>query len=251
MPARSSITGRRLLGAAFVPEERLGHGAAPRMKLSENLFLSRHATDAQGVPRRRRSVNRRRDRGAPTAHHRGDGRAQERRATRRPAALSGGNLQKFIVGRELDREPDVLVVNQPTWGVDAGAAATIRQSLIDLARSGSAVLVISQDLDELFEISDRIAVMSQRPAVGADADRRGDAREDRPADGRRRPARRRNEEAADAHRTRSSGRSTRRCSRVLSPFIALGADAGRRRDPVRAARQEPVRGALLSTSSIR
>jgi ABC-type uncharacterized transport system ATPase subunit len=76
------------------------------------------------------------------------------------SALSGGNLQKFIIGRELDRSPSVLVVNQPTWGVDAGAAARIRQALIDLTRSGSAVIVISQDLDELFEISDRIAVMS-------------------------------------------------------------------------------------------
>ena len=68
-------------------------------------------------------------------------------------------MQKFVIGRELDRKPSVLVVNQPTWGVDAGAAAKIRQSLIELARSGSAVLVISQDLDELFEISDAIAVM--------------------------------------------------------------------------------------------
>ena len=76
------------------------------------------------------------------------------------SALSGGNLQKFIVGRELDRKPAVLVVNQPTWGVDAGAAARIRQALIDLAREGSAVIVISQDLDELFEIADRIAVMA-------------------------------------------------------------------------------------------
>ena len=80
---------------------------------------------------------------------------------RKPRALSGGNLQKFVVGRELDRQPRVLVVNQPTWGVDAGAAATIRQALIDLARAGSAVLVISQDLDEIFEIADRIAVISR------------------------------------------------------------------------------------------
>ncbi len=84
-----------------------------------------------------------------------------RKSARDPeaAALSGGNLQKFLIGRELDRSPTVMVVNQPTWGVDAGAAARIRQSLIELARSGSAVLVISQDLDELFEISDAIAVM--------------------------------------------------------------------------------------------
>ena len=76
-------------------------------------------------------------------------------------ALSGGNLQKFVVGRELDREPAVLLVNQPTWGVDAGAAALIRQVLSDMARDGAAVLVISQDLDEIFEIADRIAVISR------------------------------------------------------------------------------------------
>jgi simple sugar transport system ATP-binding protein len=86
-----------------------------------------------------------------------------RRAHPDPEArsLSGGNLQKFVVGRELDRKPALLVVNQPTWGVDAGASATIRQALIDLARAGSAVLVISQDLDEIFEIADRIAVISR------------------------------------------------------------------------------------------
>jgi simple sugar transport system ATP-binding protein len=73
--------------------------------------------------------------------------------------LSGGNLQKFVVGREILREPALLVINQPTWGVDALASATIRQALIDLSARGAAVLIISQDLDELFEISDRIAVI--------------------------------------------------------------------------------------------
>ncbi len=153
-----SITGRRLIGAAFVPEERLGHGAAPRMKLSENLLLSRYATDARAYLGAIGTVK--------TATI--DASAQRiiaemdvRKSARDPeaAALSGGNLQKFIVGRELDRQPSVMIVNQPTWGVDAGAAAKIRQALIELARSGSAVLVISQDLDELFEISDAIAVM--------------------------------------------------------------------------------------------
>jgi ABC-type uncharacterized transport system ATPase subunit len=70
-------------------------------------------------------------------------------------------LQKFVVGRELVLRPRILVVNQPTWGVDAGAAAVIRQALINLARNGSAVLVISQDLDEIFKIADRIAVISR------------------------------------------------------------------------------------------
>ena len=85
-------------------------------------------------------------------------------------SLSGGNLQKFIFGREILQNPEVIVALQPTWGVDAGSAAFIRQSLMDLAAKGAAVLVISQDLQELFEVSDRIAVIyegtlsSSRPA---------------------------------------------------------------------------------------
>ena len=75
-------------------------------------------------------------------------------------SLSGGNLQKFIVGREILQSPGVLVVSQPTWGVDAGAAATIHQALADLASEGAAVLVISQDLDELLAITDRLAVIN-------------------------------------------------------------------------------------------
>lgn len=65
------------------------------------------------------------------------------------------------MGRELDRNPGILIINQPTWGVDAGAAAAIRQAIVDLSRLGSAVIVISQDLDEIFEIADRIAVISR------------------------------------------------------------------------------------------
>jgi simple sugar transport system ATP-binding protein len=150
-----SITRRRKLGAAFVPEERLGHGTAPRMKLSENALLTGHAAggmvnhgfvDTQATLK---TV----DRTTETF--------DVRKAKRDPeaASLSGGNLQKFVVGREILRNPAVLVVNQPTWGVDAGAAAVIRQALLDLSAAGCAVLVTSQDLDELVEISDRIAVM--------------------------------------------------------------------------------------------
>lgn len=155
---RLGISQRRLKGAAFVPEERLGHGAAPAMRLSENLFLSRYRTDAREYMGAAGTI--RTGRIAAAAR-----RIVEAMDVRKSAedpeasALSGGNLQKFIIGRELDRDPKVMVVNQPTWGVDAGAAARIRQALIDLARSGSAVLVISQDLDELFEMSDVIAVM--------------------------------------------------------------------------------------------
>jgi ABC-type uncharacterized transport system ATPase subunit len=166
-----SITQRRKLGAAFVPEERLGHGTAPRMKLSENALLTGHAAShmvkhgfidtaatLKAVDKATEAFDVRKARRDPEA-----------------ASLSGGNLQKFVVGREILRQPAVLVVNQPTWGVDAGAAAVIRQALIDLAASGAAVLVTSQDLDELIEIADRIAVMFHgrlsAPLATADASR--------------------------------------------------------------------------------
>ena len=150
-----SVTERRRLGAAFVPEERLGHGTAPRMKLSETALLTGHAASHMvnhgfaDKPATLATV----DKTTKTF--------DVRKAKRDPeaASLSGGNLQKFIVGREILREPGVLIVSQPTWGVDAGAAAVIRQALLDLSGRGTAVLVISQDLDELAEIADRIAVM--------------------------------------------------------------------------------------------
>jgi ABC-type uncharacterized transport system ATPase subunit len=76
-------------------------------------------------------------------------------------SLSGGNLQKFIMGREIDAKPTLLIVSQPTWGVDVGAAAQIRGELLTLAASGCAVLVVSEELDELFEICDRLYVMAK------------------------------------------------------------------------------------------
>ncbi len=75
-------------------------------------------------------------------------------------SLSGGNLQKFIMGREILQEPSAIAVSQPTWGVDAGAAAAIRQALVDLAARGCAILVISQDLDELLELCDSLVVIN-------------------------------------------------------------------------------------------
>ncbi len=148
------IDARRRLGAGFVPEERNGHAAAPRLTLSENIVLSRHA---DGIARRG-LVDLAAAREAAQAVIRA---FDVRKGKVDPPAgtLSGGNLQKFVVGREMLRKPGVLIVNQPTWGVDPGATATIRQALIDLAAGGAAVVVISQDLDEIFAIADRIAVI--------------------------------------------------------------------------------------------
>jgi len=156
------ITERRMLGCGFVPEERHGHAAVTDLPLTANLLLSRHASDRKsflsGGPLG--LINRA---AVAKAARRISAAMDVRKSGDDPAAgsLSGGNLQKFIVGRELDRQPKVLVVNQPTWGVDAGAASRIRQALVDLAKSGSAVIVISQDLDEVFEIASRIAVINE------------------------------------------------------------------------------------------
>jgi simple sugar transport system ATP-binding protein len=153
-----SITQRRKSGVAMVPEERLGHGAVPDFALSENILLTRHSADEELMSSGFVDYEKAQD-----LKTRVSKKFDVRKSGIDPDArsLSGGNLQKFIIGRELDRNPQILIISQPTWGVDAGAAALIRQALIDLARKGTAVLVISQDLDEIFEIADRIAVISR------------------------------------------------------------------------------------------
>ena len=149
------VTERRKLGAAFVPEERLGHASAPRLALSQNTLLTGHATAglvSWGLVNLGKAYEQ-----AMTISRLFD--VRKGKPDPEAGSLSGGNLQKFVVGREMLREPGVLIVSQPTWGVDAGASAAIRQALVDLSRRGAAVLVISQDLDEIFEIADRIGVI--------------------------------------------------------------------------------------------
>ena len=148
---------RRRLGLLTAPEERLGHAAAPAMSLIENALLTGSIREnltrngflkwsaAEDFANRIISDFDVRTPGAGNA-------AQ---------SLSGGNLQKFVIGREVLQRPVALVVNQPTWGVDASAAAAIRQSLLDLAASGTAIICISQDLDELMEISDKFAALNE------------------------------------------------------------------------------------------
>ncbi len=141
---------RRRRGMAFVPEERLGHGAVPALSLTENVLLS---ANPRGMIDWAKTAAEARD--IVTAF--GVRAAGVHSAAR---SLSGGNLQKFIVGREVSKHPNVLVAAQPTWGVDAGAAALIHERLVALAAAGAAVIVVSQDLDELFAICHRIAVIA-------------------------------------------------------------------------------------------
>lgn len=143
---------RRISGLRYVPEQRLGHAAVPELSLTANTYLTGDSLVRGGFILRDRArsfadqVIQRFHVKTPTAE-------------KAAGSLSGGNLQKFIMGREILNRPRVLLVHQPTWGVDVGAAAVIRNSLIRLRDDGAAIIVVSEEIDELFEISDRIAVM--------------------------------------------------------------------------------------------
>jgi simple sugar transport system ATP-binding protein len=153
---RMDAAQRRALGLAFVPEERLGRGAVPEMSLADNALLTAHRRDmvAHGFIRERAV----RDFAKQTIREYGVKAGGPDAPAR---SLSGGNLQKYIVGREIRQRPRMMIAAQPTWGVDVGAAAQIRQALLDLRDSGVAVLAVSEELDELFEICDRLAVIAQ------------------------------------------------------------------------------------------
>ncbi len=168
-------TARRKLGVLTAPEERLGHAAAPDMSLTENALLTgsvREGLENNGFLKWTDTKN-----FAEKIIKAFDVRTPGPENAAR--SLSGGNLQKFVIGREVLQNPDVLVVNQPTWGVDAAAAASIRQAILDLAAKGTAVICISQDLDELMEISDSFAALNEgrlsapRPTTGLTVDEIG------------------------------------------------------------------------------
>jgi simple sugar transport system ATP-binding protein len=147
---------RRTLGFAFVPEDRLGQGAVPELSLVKNSILTAHRLGMvrSGVIRRGQAETFTRDCIAAN-DVRTPGPAAE------AGSLSGGNLQKFIIGRELMLAPKLLFLNQPTWGVDIGAATAIRRRLIELRNAGCAILVISEEIEELFELTDYIQVLSE------------------------------------------------------------------------------------------
>ena len=161
---------RRLAGVATVPEERNGHAAVPDFTLSDNSILT--ARDRLGMVKLGMISS------SAAKTYAGEVITAFAVKALGPGStagsLSGGNLQKYIMGREIMQKPAVLVVSQPTWGVDAGAAAAIHQALVDLAAAGSAIVVISQDLDELLSLCDTLAVINEgrlsKPMNVSDAD---------------------------------------------------------------------------------
>jgi ABC-type uncharacterized transport system ATPase subunit len=152
--AGTSPAQRRAWGLCFAPEERLGRATVPSLSLAQNTLLTRREPIGPGGWLDLRSLRQLCARLIQSYAVRAQGPEAAARS------LSGGNLQKFVVGRELDAAPQLLIVAQPTWGVDVGAAAQIRRQLLALRDAGSAVLVASEDLDELFEISDALVVMA-------------------------------------------------------------------------------------------
>lgn len=153
---RTGPTGRRKLGLCAVPEERHGHAAVADFTLADNSVLTargRLGMVAGGLISSEKA-SAYTDRVIDTFAVKAQG------AGATAGSLSGGNLQKFIMGREILQTPEALVVSQPTWGVDAGAAAAIHQAIVDLAVQGSAVVVISQDLDELLTLCDTLVVIN-------------------------------------------------------------------------------------------
>ena len=154
---RLAPTARRRLGLSAVPEERNGHGAVPDFTLSENAVLT--ARQQMNLVQNGFIKSAAADKYASDVIDAFAVKATGASAT--AGSLSGGNLQKYIMGREILQTPSVLVVSQPTWGVDAGAAAAIHQALVDLTTQGSAIVLISQDLDELLALADRIAVINE------------------------------------------------------------------------------------------
>ena len=146
---------RRALSIAFVPENRLGHSAVPELSLSENILLSQFPNNNfinngiinhQNIEVHANQVIK-------------DFNVVTPGPDAKASSLSGGNLQKFVIGREISSNPKLLIISHPTWGIDAGAEFSIRESLISLSKKGTSIIVISQDLDELFEITHRISVI--------------------------------------------------------------------------------------------
>ena len=146
---------RRDMSIAFVPENRLGHSAVPELTLSENILISQFPNN--------NFIN-----NGMINHRNIDTQAKKvidqfnvvtPGIDAKASSLSGGNLQKFVIGREILTKPKLLIISHPTWGIDAGAEHAIRKSLIELAKNGTSIIVVSQDLDELFEISHNISVI--------------------------------------------------------------------------------------------
>ena len=144
---------RRAIGLRYVPEQRLNHAVVAGMTLTDNASLTDSSLSSGGAL----NVRHARDRAAQIVQRFG---VRAVTTAQKIDTLSGGNLQKFIIGREVMSAPRVLLLDQPTSGVDAGSAAAIRNELIALRAGGCAIVIVSEELDELYLIADRLLVLA-------------------------------------------------------------------------------------------
>ena len=147
---------RREIGLAFAPEERLGHAAVGNLNLLENSLI----TDPKKRFQKKMGFIDFSELNEYTNEIIEKFNVKTTGVSALASSLSGGNLQKFVVGREIGQKPSLFIVNQPTWGVDALSAANIRQAIVEIANTGAAIILISQDLDEILEISNKVAFLT-------------------------------------------------------------------------------------------
>jgi simple sugar transport system ATP-binding protein len=158
----ASVQERLAAGLAYIPEERMRDGAVREFSVQENIFLQEHS-----APQFTKGIFL--DFGKMAAHAK---QLVEQYKVKTPKLdtpiknLSGGNIQKVIMARELSRKPGVLIASQPTRGVDIGASEYIHQQLLEQRARGIGILLISEDLDEVRALSDRIAVMYEGRIMG-------------------------------------------------------------------------------------
>ncbi|NNC40781.1 MAG: ABC transporter ATP-binding protein [Acidimicrobiia bacterium] len=150
---------RNTAGLAYVPEDRIGVGLAPRMNVVENAIMRNYRALGSGplVDRKAASDH------AEDLVENFNVKVGQMHAPM--AGLSGGNLQRLLVGREIVDEPRVLIAAQPTRGLDVQGVAAIQGILVEQAASGVGILLISEDLEELFALSDRLLVMHEGEVV--------------------------------------------------------------------------------------
>ena len=150
-----SIREIRRMGVSHVPEDRMTYGVVRNASISENLFADRYYKQEyqKGILLDMKKLNSLADDLIHEYTVKCDDRNQEIRM------LSGGNMQKVVIAREFSSSPRLIIANQPTRGVDVGASEFIRNHLIRMRTNGAAVLLISADLNEVMDVSDRLIVM--------------------------------------------------------------------------------------------
>tara|TARA_Y100000590_G_scaffold467050_1_gene644476 strand:+ start:1051 stop:2541 length:1491 start_codon:yes stop_codon:yes gene_type:complete len=152
----TDINFRRSSRIAFIPEDRDGHSAVAKLSLVENVLITNlwNRELFRGGVINEDIIRNKTKEIIDLFQVKCDG------IDCLASSLSGGNLQKFVVGREFTKEPRLIICEQPTWGVDAGSASMIHQFLLEKVNKGSSIVVISQDIDELMKISHRMGIIS-------------------------------------------------------------------------------------------